>query len=87
MTDSYDDTGVTEGTIQWVTYEYLKLKFAEKRERRQIKISDLTQSNDMWSWFDKLASAALSKLIAACISYPHEVYSIKFWNIKKTSIC
>lgn len=38
------------------------------------------QSNSKWQWFDKLAAAALSKLIAAAISYPHEVCFIRLEN-------
>ncbi|RIA90225.1 mitochondrial pyrimidine nucleotide transporter [Glomus cerebriforme] len=65
--------GVIESTIQWVTYEYFKLAFAEKRERKQIASGNLMQSSDRWQWSDKLTAAAFSKLIAAGISYPHEV--------------
>ncbi|PKK80059.1 mitochondrial carrier protein RIM2 [Rhizophagus irregularis] len=65
--------GITESTIQWVTYEYFKLSLAEKRKSKHIESGNLMQSNSKWQWFDKLAAAALSKLIAAAISYPHEV--------------
>ncbi|GBB95989.1 hypothetical protein RclHR1_02660010 [Rhizophagus clarus] len=65
--------GVTESTIQWVTYEYFKLAFAEKRESKHIESGNLMHSNSKLQWSDKLTAAALAKLIAAGISYPHEV--------------
>ncbi|CAI2165043.1 7844_t:CDS:2 [Funneliformis geosporum] len=65
--------GITEGTIQWVTYEYLKSTFAKNREKRRNVSGDIIKSDDKWPWFDKLAAAASAKLIAACVSYPHEV--------------
>ena len=70
--------GVTESTIQWVTYEYFKLMFAEKREKKRIASGNLTQPDKKWLWFDKLAAAASAKFIAAGISYPHEVCFILF---------
>jgi hypothetical protein len=47
--------------------------FAERRERKRIASGNLTQSDKIWLWFDKLAAAASAKFIAAAISYPHEV--------------
>jgi hypothetical protein len=54
-----------------VTYEYFKLALAKRR--RQNESGNLKQSNEQWKWSDKLVSAAIAKLIAAGVSYPHEV--------------
>jgi hypothetical protein len=56
-----------------VTYEYFKLKFAERRKNEHIESGNLMQSDGKGKWVDKLTAAAFSKLIAAGISYPHEV--------------
>ncbi|CAG8566853.1 9754_t:CDS:2 [Acaulospora morrowiae] len=63
--------GITEGTIQWVAYEYLKSKLSERRERRR-SMSDEAEK-PYWHMIDNFFAAGSSKFFAACISYPHEV--------------
>lgn len=70
LTASY--LGVTESTIHWVAYEYLKSKLSERRNKKQI-ISDESVQPFHLRMFDNLLAAGLSKFVAACISYPHEV--------------
>ncbi|CAG8434203.1 6084_t:CDS:2 [Scutellospora calospora] len=64
--------GVTESTIHWVTYEYLKSKLSERR-KKQKTISGESVQPFYLRMFDNLLAAGLSKFVAACISYPHEV--------------
>lgn len=54
--------GVTEGTIQWTLYEYLKLKTANTEGR-----------GGMVEWIGMLGSAGTAKCVASLITYPHEV--------------
>jgi len=79
--------GVAEGTIQWVVYEQLKTRFAEKRRAEQMSLSlhsgtavTMTMAGRMLvggksveEWVDYLGAAGIAKFIAAAITYPHEV--------------
>ncbi|CAJ0626362.1 14493_t:CDS:2 [Entrophospora sp. SA101] len=74
--------GVTESTIQWVLYESFKSKFAEKREKERINNNKRNGSGSLvtqldnsfnWRWIDNLLAAGSAKLMAACVTYPHEV--------------
>lgn len=53
--------GAIEGTIQWVLYEDMKKRLCKVRGEKGL------------SWMDLFGTAASAKLIAAIISYPHEV--------------
>jgi solute carrier family 25 protein 33/36 len=50
--------GLTESTLQFVMYEYFKQQITRKREIR---------------WIETTAIASCSKLLAAILTYPHEV--------------
>ncbi|ORZ17234.1 mitochondrial carrier domain-containing protein [Absidia repens] len=67
MSASY--LGVAEGTIQWVTYEHLKRKWATPKNLSTNTIGGKSPQE----WMGNLGAAAISKFVAACISYPHEV--------------
>ncbi|SAM02724.1 hypothetical protein [Absidia glauca] len=67
MSASY--LGVAEGTIQWVTYEHLKRKWAAPKNLTANTIGGKSAKE----WMGNLGAAAVSKFVAACISYPHEV--------------
>lgn len=54
--------GVIEGTIQWVLYEQLKQNLKSKET-----------STSKGSWLNYFFAAAGSKLVAATLTYPHEV--------------
>lgn len=65
--------GVSEITLQWVLYEQMKLHI-KKRE------SSVVASGRIWSnwdyingWAAKVAAAGGAKLLAAIVTYPHEV--------------
>lgn len=62
LTASY--LGAVEGAVHWVTYEQFKNMFASHRSKHG--------GGDL-HWGDYFASAALSKLLAAVVAYPHEV--------------
>lgn len=77
LTASY--IGVGESTIQWVLYEKLKKDLAAVRLRTRQE-SDPTfalaagaDPKTILGWVDVFALAAVSKLFAAVVSYPHEV--------------
>ena len=55
--------GAIEGTIQWVIYEKLK----------KITDQNCTEKKNVRSWVDYFSIAAIAKISACCIAYPHEV--------------
>lgn len=57
--------GVTEGTIQWTLYEYLKRMTANTEGRGGTA-----------EWLGMLGSAGTAKCVASLITYPHEVSCI-----------
>ncbi|OAD77190.1 hypothetical protein PHYBLDRAFT_165679 [Phycomyces blakesleeanus NRRL 1555(-)] len=72
MSASY--LGVVEGTIQWVTYEHLKKRWAISASEKALQSKKRTVGGkNLQEWMGNLGAAAISKLVAACISYPHEV--------------
>lgn len=58
--------GVVEGTLQWVLYEHLKRHLKSKESA-----SDPSAKNT--AWLNYFFAAAGSKLVAATLTYPHEV--------------
>lgn len=70
--------GVTESTLQWVLYERMKASLA-RREARLATAADRPDSRPQsaWdttvAWGGKSAAAGAAKLVAALITYPHEV--------------
>ncbi len=71
--------GIGESTIQWVMYEKMKKELAIARLHK-MKLVDPTfelapgaHPNTILSWLDIFSVAAVSKLVAAVVSYPHEV--------------
>ncbi|KAJ3015473.1 hypothetical protein HKX48_004579 [Thoreauomyces humboldtii] len=80
--------GLTESTLQFVTYEYLKSTWVARRKAERIAMlpdhlpsptSPLSSGaavyhpNTAADWLDTFAAAAFAKLGAAIITYPHEV--------------
>lgn len=66
--------GVTESTLQWVMYEQMKM-FLSRREA--AKLADPNHVHSWWDdaelWSGRVCSAGVAKLVAAAITYPHEV--------------
>ncbi|KAL9540324.1 hypothetical protein MBANPS3_009737 [Mucor bainieri] len=69
MSASY--LGVAEGTIQWVIYENLKKRWAHSPAQMENKLT--VGGKSAQAWFGNLGAAAVAKLVAACVAYPHEV--------------
>ena len=66
--------GVTESTLQWVLYERLKLSLARREARRQADPSHRYSAMDGFEeWGGKFTAASGAKLLAAAVTYPHEV--------------
>ncbi|KAJ5357516.1 hypothetical protein N7541_004674 [Penicillium brevicompactum] len=66
--------GVTESSLQWVMYEQMKMYLAR---RDALKKSDPGYEYTPWDsaelWGGRISAAGLAKLVAAAITYPHEV--------------
>lgn len=71
MSASY--LGVSESTLQWVLYEQMKGYL----RRREEKIITSGREKNIWDrtveWTGKVGAAGGAKLVAAIITYPHEV--------------
>ncbi|EDW63998.1 mitochondrial carrier protein Rim2 isoform X2 [Drosophila novamexicana] len=59
--------GICETMVHFVIYEFIKSKLLEQRNQRQ---SDTKGSRD---FLEFMMAGAVSKTIASCIAYPHEV--------------
>ncbi|KAG9770777.1 hypothetical protein KCU88_g6557, partial [Aureobasidium melanogenum] len=72
LTASY--LGVTESTLQWVMYERMKLALT-RREAKRLATPGYQQTwiDNTEEWAGKFTAAAGAKLVAAVITYPHEV--------------
>lgn len=66
-------SGVAEGTIQWVIYENLKRKWAVPQDTLDTQSSIVVGGKNLQGWVGNIGAAAVAKLVAACITYPHEV--------------
>jgi solute carrier family 25 protein 33/36 len=56
--------GLSESTLQFVTYEYLKKQILSRKSDKEEK---------SLAWSETFGAAATAKLMAAIITYPHEV--------------
>ncbi len=66
--------GVSESTIQWVTYEHLKGVLARRSIRRKLAgYPEDSALDTVLVWLGKLGAAAGAKFMAAGLTYPHEV--------------
>lgn len=71
LTASY--LGISESTLQWVLYEQMKMCFARRKERILSTGKTLTAWDEGLDWVGKLGAAGSAKLVAAIVTYPHEV--------------
>ncbi|KAI9094109.1 mitochondrial carrier domain-containing protein [Phlyctochytrium arcticum] len=71
--------GLTESTLQFATYEYLKRTWVERRKQERLALLPESERGGRSlaatpaDWLDTLGAAAVAKLGAAIITYPHEV--------------
>lgn len=66
--------GVSESTFHWVMYEQMKRKLAEWEDIRNADpIHIPSWRDDVKNWGGKLLAAGSAKLLAAAVTYPHEV--------------
>jgi solute carrier family 25 protein 33/36 len=76
MSASY--LGVAESTMHWMLYEQIKRSLVRREE--QIILSG--RPKNWWDhtvdWTGKVGAAGFAKLIAAVLTYPHEVSLVVF---------
>ncbi|MCJ1464661.1 hypothetical protein MMC07_003274 [Pseudocyphellaria aurata] len=65
--------GVSESTLQWVSYERIKLYLKNRESELLASGRDWTLWDQTVSWGGKVGAAGIAKLFAAVITYPHEV--------------
>lgn len=66
--------GVTESSLQWVMYEEMKRVMARWEVERNTDPAHIASwVDDVKVWGGKLLAAGSAKLIAAGVTYPHEV--------------
>lgn len=82
MSASY--LGVAEGTIQWVIYENLKKRWAHTPAQMEDKRT--VGGKSAQAWVGNLGAAAVAKLVAACIAYPHEVIRTRLREPAKNGV-
>jgi len=71
LTASY--LGVTESTLQWVLYEQMKMSLAKREERVRESGKPPSTWDQTVTWTGKAGAAGAAKLVAALLTYPHEV--------------
>ncbi|XP_046405403.1 solute carrier family 25 member 36 [Ischnura elegans] len=65
--------GISETVVHFVVYEAIKAQLMERRcarQREQVTLEDTKTSRD---FLEFMMAGAVSKTIASCIGYPHEV--------------
>lgn len=65
--------GVTESTLQWVLYEQMKKRLANREARLLASGHQPTTWDETVAWSGKLGAAGGAKFVAALATYPHEV--------------
>lgn len=71
ITASY--LGVSELVVQWGLYEQMKMYLRHREERISLSGRPKTIFDQTIDWTGKVGAAGTAKVIAAVISYPHEV--------------
>lgn len=65
--------GVAESTLQWVLYEQMKLGLAAREQRLVASRRQPTLWDTTVAYTGKMGAAGAAKLVAAIVTYPHEV--------------
>ncbi len=71
MSASY--LGVAESTMHWMLYEQFKQSLARREEHIALSGRPKNWWDHTVDWTGKIGAAGFSKLIAAVLTYPHEV--------------
>lgn len=73
MSASY--LGAAESTLQWVMYEQAKRAMALREEHILVSGRERTWWDNTIAWTGNFFAAGAAKLVAATVTYPHEVCS------------
>ncbi|KAI5299923.1 hypothetical protein KEM55_000963 [Ascosphaera atra] len=65
--------GVTESTFHWVMYEQMKRRLAVWESQRLLDSGGPHRVDIALAWAGKIGAAGSAKLLAAAVTYPHEV--------------
>jgi len=65
--------GVAESTLQWVLYEQMKVRLAAREHRLVTSGRQPTAWDTTVAYTGKMGAAGAAKLVAAIVTYPHEV--------------
>jgi solute carrier family 25 protein 33/36 len=76
MSASY--LGVAESSLQWVLYEQMKRGLLRREERIMLSGRPKNPWDYFVDWTGKVGAAGSAKLVAAVLTYPHEVCLISF---------
>jgi len=71
LTASY--LGVSESTLQWVLYEQMKMSLAKREQRVRESGKPASAWDQTVGLAGKAGAAGAAKLVAALLTYPHEV--------------
>ncbi|SPQ19764.1 ea803482-eb6c-45fc-8250-3dbb246358ca [Thermothielavioides terrestris] len=71
MSASY--LGVAESTMHWMLYEQIKRSLARREERIVLSGRPKNWWDHTVDWTGKFGAAGFAKLVAAVLTYPHEV--------------
>ncbi|KAJ5114770.1 hypothetical protein NUU61_000529 [Penicillium alfredii] len=79
--------GVTESSLQWVMYEQMKM-FLQRRDdaKRADPTYDYSTSDAVELWGGRVTAAGAAKLVAAAITYPHEVVRTRLRQAPTVSV-
>lgn len=79
--------GVTESSLQWVMYEQMKSRL---KRRDNAKRADPAHTYSSWDaaelWGGRVTAAGAAKLVAAAITYPHEVVRTRLRQAPTVSV-
>jgi solute carrier family 25, member 33/36 len=68
--------GMSEGALQWILYEQMKIYLAKKEALALSTSDDEGYWNISRAWGGKIGAAGGAKLVAAIVTYPHEVTTL-----------
>jgi hypothetical protein len=67
---------MSEGALQWILYEQMKIYLAKKETLALSTSDDEGYWNISRAWGGKIGAAGGAKLVAAIVTYPHEVTTL-----------